>query len=114
MPQQNEARPEDAVPSTAWLCLEVIREITRRANDGKKIVIESDWGGNTLTIWDETAHTHVGVPDGSEEILIRDLHSILCKNSGLSWHNKALAPSGPNAHADFPAADTSPTIGQTK
>ena len=43
------------------------------------------WGDNTWTIWAGDSHTHVGIPDGSFEDLVNNLHSLLCKGQGLSW-----------------------------
>lgn len=49
-------------------------------------VFEPDaWGENTLTVWKNGSHTHVGVPDGSFEQLVDSLHNLLVNGNGLSW-----------------------------
>ena len=65
---------------------ELWQKIVDICNEGKVLSFEGDWGGNTLTISIDKAHTHVGVPDGDLQTLIRHLHGLLCLNYGLSWH----------------------------
>jgi hypothetical protein len=43
------------------------------------------WGDNNWTVWSGDSHTHVGVPGGSFENLVDNLHSLLCERRGLSW-----------------------------
>ena len=54
--------------------------------EGNKLSIEADlFGANTLTIFKNDTHSHVGLPDGSFELLIDQLHALLIENRGLSW-----------------------------
>ena len=93
--------PEASPASPCSAALDILREITRLCNEGRRVGFESDWGGNTLTIMIDTGHSHVGVPDGSEETLLTNLHSLLCKGSGLSWFvppNAEVSDGGPLTH----------------
>lgn len=61
-------------------CVAIVEKLLELANKGDKIILEKDWGGNTLTIYfndDYIKHTHVGVPGGNFNILVRDLSGVL-------------------------------------
>jgi hypothetical protein len=68
--------------------LAIIRRITEMANAGEPVSFETDWGGNTLTVFVGNAHTHVGTPDGTEDQLVDQLYELLINGRGLSWHEQ--------------------------
>lgn len=67
----------------------ILKKILEMANNGNKVAFEEDWGGNSLTISSNTAHTHVGDQDGSWESLVEGLYRSLIEGGGLSWHDPA-------------------------
>jgi hypothetical protein len=73
--------------------ISIIEKIVELANKGHTIRIERDLGGNTLTVYIDDLHTHVGVPEimRDEEdrhlfdIMVNNLYDVLVDNKGLSW-----------------------------
>ena len=63
----------------------IFSEIVKICNEGKQVSCLKDWGGNTLTILIGDVHSHVGVPSGDEETLLRHLRNLLCEGQGLAW-----------------------------
>jgi hypothetical protein len=72
--------------STPYKCEAILRKMLDIVNEGHDIVLEQDWGGNTLTIYVDETHSHVGFPDDAVTFgdMIRDLHELLCNGAGLS------------------------------
>ena len=67
---------------------EILKAILDLANSGKMVAFEADiWGDNTLTVYIDDAHSHVGVPasDGTFEVLLDNLHGLLVEGCGLSF-----------------------------
>lgn len=64
---------------------EIIMAIVKLVNQGHKVTFEEDWGGNSLTLFIDDAHTHCGIPENDFEYLVRSLHSTLVKGNGLSF-----------------------------
>jgi len=58
---------------------------------GKSVTLEYDFGNYTATIYDDKAHTHVGVPGEPTEdnwnIFVENLFNSLHGGPGLSWHD---------------------------
>lgn len=63
----------------------ILRQMLEIINSGKNITLEEDFGNNTLTIYVDKQHSHVGVPGGSFEQMVDNLHGLLCEGRGLSW-----------------------------
>jgi hypothetical protein len=59
------------------------------ANSDKAVKIESDFYGNTATVYIGSAHTHVGVPDGSFDLYVEHLYNSLHGGPGLSFFDEA-------------------------
>lgn len=64
---------------------EILRKILALVNEGKGVAFEDDWGGNTITICVDNAHTHCGSPDGSFQQMVDDLCLALVQDRGPSW-----------------------------
>lgn len=65
---------------------EVLLKILELANAGSPVTISEDWGGGSATVEiGGRGHSHVGVPDGSEDQFIDSLHAMLCEGRGLSF-----------------------------
>lgn len=64
---------------------EIIKKIIDLVNQGYAVRFEDDFSGNTLTLYIDNQHTHCGVPEGSYEKLIKDLHGVLVRGSGLTF-----------------------------
>lgn len=77
--------------------LVTLRRIVALCNEGKRVSFEEDWGENTLTIFVDGAHSHVGSPGGTEEQLMRELHDLLCGGRGLSWSEPPNAEINPRS-----------------
>lgn len=71
--------------TTADKCEAIVRKIVELCNEGKPVGFEEDFGGNTLTIFVEKMHTHVGVPDGDFDLLVDNLYNSMHGGPGLSW-----------------------------
>lgn len=85
--------------TTAEKCETILKNIVERCNDrlahptdgsgsGERVVsFAPDWGGNSLTLYIDDSHTHVG--DSSDsfpfERLIDQLHDWLLEGKGLSF-----------------------------
>lgn len=56
-------------------------------NSDKQVVVGlgSDFGGNSLTIFVNNAHTHVGDSSGTWDSLVDSLYNSLHGGPGLSW-----------------------------
>ncbi len=70
-------------------CKAILEAIVMRCNndldEGDPAVgFGRDWGKNTLTLFIEGSHSHVGVPGGTFEQLVDSLHGWLCEDQGLS------------------------------
>lgn len=73
-------------------CEAIIRKVVELANKGKHIAFKEDWGGNSLTIFINGAHTHVGGIDTEEHEasfgqLAEELYNSLHGGPGLSWYD---------------------------
>jgi hypothetical protein len=66
-------------------CRAIFEKIVESVNKGDTIAFEEDGGDNTLTVWCNSEHTHVGVMGESFETLVDNLYDLLVKNRGLSW-----------------------------
>lgn len=71
--------------NTEEKCKAIIEKIVELTNEGKTVSFEDDWGGNSLTIFIDKMHTHVGMPDGDFEMLVDNLYNTLHGGPGLSW-----------------------------
>lgn len=74
--------------STAILkeILDLCNEHTDQVKGTCPVQFQADWGKNTLTIFVNEYHTHVGNPDnGSFEDLVDGLYNLLVEGKGLSW-----------------------------
>lgn len=61
---------------------DIVRKLRDLCNMGYCIAFKSDWGDNTLTVMvtspnGDRGHTHVGVVEGSEEALLKQLEDLL-------------------------------------
>jgi hypothetical protein len=63
---------------------EILLKILALINEGKMVAFEDDWGGNTITICVDNAHTHCGSPDGSFQQMVDDLYLALVQDRGPS------------------------------
>jgi len=68
--------------SDAIAVIEAIRDL---CNEGNKVMFEEDWGGDTMTVWINQSHTHVGVKEEGIELLIENLKNALIGGPGLSF-----------------------------
>ena len=59
--------------------------ILELVNQGHKVAFEEDWGGNSLTLFIDGAHTHCGIPENDFDSLVKSLHGTLVRGSGLSF-----------------------------
>lgn len=77
-------------------CAEIMAYIVNQCNEehmdakgtkGPLISFGPDWGGNSLTVYKNGSHSHVGnvSDDGTFEQLIDQLHDLLIAGRGLSW-----------------------------
>ena len=67
-------------------CKLILQKMLEITNKGTPIILEEDFGGNTMTISiKDQGHTHVGVPDGNFDVLVNNLHDLLLEGRGLSW-----------------------------
>lgn len=66
-------------------CEAILRRVVEIVNKDGVVAFEDDFGGNTLTVIAGQGHTHVGVPDGSFELLVENLYNTLHGGPGLSW-----------------------------
>jgi hypothetical protein len=77
-----------AKKSTDVLCREILQKIVERANAGVVVKFSEDWGGNSLKLYLDDMHTHVGpiveMPEPFEQ-LVKELHSVLHGGPGLSF-----------------------------
>lgn len=78
--------------TTQEKCEAILKAMLGEINslDGLSITLGSDWCGNTGTVIVKKQngtgmHTHVGVPDGTFETFVDQLHATLCDGCGLSW-----------------------------
>ncbi len=62
-------------------CRLIIERIIELTNDGREILFKKDLGGNTLTLFIDGYHWHVGVPYGSFNKLVESLS----KSLYLEW-----------------------------
>jgi hypothetical protein len=53
--------------------LRIIEAIRGLANAGRCVKFVEDWGGNSLTIYVDHTHTHVGLSDGTPSEMIDEL-----------------------------------------
>lgn len=58
-------------------CQGIVERIRDLCNEGKRVSFVQDWGGNTLTLFVDNWHTHVGTPDGSFGEMARGLKDSL-------------------------------------
>ena len=70
---------------TAEKCEAILKKMLEHANSGREVRLESDFGGNTVTICVGNSHTHCGVPDGGFDLLVDNLYNSLHGGPGLSW-----------------------------
>lgn len=80
--------------TTQEKCEAILKEILRRCNDVDEAVprmspeivgFAGDWGGNSLTLFMDGSHTHVGGhPDATWDDLIDSLYERLVNDRGLS------------------------------
>jgi hypothetical protein len=63
----------------------IIKKIIELANEGRVIRFEEDMGGNSLTIYIDELHTHVGCPESRFDVLLDNLYDSLTEGPGLSW-----------------------------
>jgi hypothetical protein len=68
-------------------CEAILEKILELVNQGRRVAFEEDWGGNSLTLFIDGAHTHCGVKGNSWNDLINSLHSTLSGGPGLSFHD---------------------------
>lgn len=70
--------------------LEILQKVISLVKEGHRVSFEPDetcLGENTMTIWIDDSHSHVGVTGeyGTEEVLLEQLHALLCRKRGLSF-----------------------------
>lgn len=63
---------------------EIFKMFISLINEGHRITLEGDMGGNTITLFINNIHTHCGIPDGSYQTLIETISRTL-KGQGLSF-----------------------------
>lgn len=90
-------------------CEQILLDIVRRCNDRRKNRLDSsiavgfapDWGGNSLTVFMDDSHTHVGGVGKSDDVsfedLIERLHARMIDGEGLSL---AIFPPKPDESAE--------------
>jgi len=89
------AKGKIAKQETGRKAIEILAWIVEQANSGKVVILEQDWGGNSLTVHlgskdDEGrisygTHTHVGMDEFTMEQLVENFHSTVTGRGGLSW-----------------------------
>ena len=77
--------------TTADKCEQIVRRILDLANQQKTVGFEDDWGGNSVTLFEDGVHTHVGAPAMSWPEFVDALHAQLCHGRGLSFVGKAAS-----------------------
>lgn len=87
--------------TTADKCRSIIENILERCNKNPGsheavIGFSDDWGGNSLTVFMDGSHTHVGQPGGTFANLVDSLHRLLVHGEGLSLAIPIEAP--PDEH----------------
>ena len=75
--------------STAEKAEEILRWIVARCNEkpesnNTQVGFAADWGGNSVTVWIGSRHTHVGLPETEWDDLVDQLHALLTEGRGLS------------------------------
>jgi hypothetical protein len=81
---------------TKTMCIEVLSTIVDLCNTNKRIIIDPDFGGNSLTIhvYDyengDNKHNHVGLPEDGFEQLIGKLHNILVSDTKWMLKRKGV------------------------
>jgi hypothetical protein len=67
--------------------IEAIRDVVNQGEGTTTITFERDWGDNSLTLYINNSHTHLGIPgkDGSLEQLEQDAINALIGGPGLSF-----------------------------
>lgn len=63
----------------------LIGAVNSPRNEEAQVILEWGFGDNTVTVIIGGGHVHCGVPDGSYEQLIDDLHRCLVKDDPLTW-----------------------------
>ena len=63
---------------------QILRNIIHRCNDNQRVVLETDMGSNTVTVYLDAQHTHCGYPNCSIDELIDSLYDLLVHNRGLN------------------------------
>ena len=77
--------------NTQEKCEAILKEIVRRCDDNRGtepdepvISFAQDWGGNSITLYVDGSHTHMGSHEGTFDQLINGLHDFLLEGKGLS------------------------------
>lgn len=78
-------------------CEAILKKMLEMINkSGKRVTLEYDFGDHTATIYDDRAHTHVGVPGNPTEdtwnIFVENLYNSLHGGPGLSWYDPDAEP----------------------
>lgn len=88
--------------TTAEKCEEVLKKVLVLVNEDdnreRRVAFEADWGGNSLTVYVDDAHSHCGDPHDSWETLVNNLYGLLCQGQGLGFCSSEVAVS--NATVD--------------
>lgn len=65
---------------------EIFKKIVKLCNMGRVFTIKRSAGGNSLTIFLDDYHTHIGdTTTKNIDVVINGLYNSLCKNNALSW-----------------------------
>ena len=76
-----------AITNSAML-LEVFQKIVELCDKGATIQFQPDLGKNTLTIFLDGRHNHIGIPEWTDEafdVLVKNLYTIFIGGLHLSW-----------------------------
>lgn len=73
--------------TTPEQCEEILVRILDlvNANPLRRVSFSADWGGHSLTVHVDDAHSHVGQPDATWERLVDRLHGLLVRDEGLGF-----------------------------
>ena len=85
---QNPVTADWPILSPAEKCEAVLKRVLELVNEteGRRVTFEADcWGGNTLTVYVDDAHSHTGVPDGTWEQLADNLYRMFCTGGALGF-----------------------------
>ena len=72
------------------MCVEIVNKIIDLCDYDEKgneqsVKFQTDFGNQSITVFINDIHSHIGAPECSRNELIKLLYTLLCKNTKLSW-----------------------------